>query len=61
MTIISDTAKKIINRDKKFQKIVKQIKAKQKAGESMDEYFLGKDPRKTKYYKEMMKKKWIED
>jgi len=56
MTIISDTAKKVINKNKEFKKLVAQIKAKQKAGESMDEYFLGKDPRKTKYYKEMMKK-----
>jgi|TARA_R100001530_G_scaffold25421_1_gene20505 hypothetical protein len=37
MTIISDTAKIIINKNRD-------------AGESMDEYFLGKDPRKTKYY-----------
>jgi len=57
MTIISDTAKVLINKDKNFQKIVKKIEAQKKAGESMDEYFLGKDPRKTKYYKEMMKKK----
>ncbi|MCK5294190.1 MAG: hypothetical protein KAJ49_06015 [Arcobacteraceae bacterium] len=56
MTIISDTAKEVINKDKRFQKVVKKLKAKKKAGGNMDEYFLGKDPRKTKYYKEMMKK-----
>jgi hypothetical protein len=42
---------------KKTQQLLKEIKSRMKAGESMDEYFLGKDPRKTKYYKKMMKKK----
>lgn len=57
MTIISDTAKVVINRNKEFKKLQKRLKEHGKAGESMDEYFLGKDPRKTKYYKEVMKKR----
>lgn len=55
MTIISDTAKEIINKNKEFKKLQKRLKEHNKAGESMDEYFLGKDPRKTKYYKDVMK------
>ena len=55
MTIISDTAKRVINRNKEFKELAKEIDSKLEAGETWDEYFLGKDPRKTKYYKEMMK------
>ena len=55
MTIISDTAKKVINKNREYQKLAKEIETK--SGLSLEEYFLGKDPRKTKYYKEVMKKK----
>lgn len=55
MTIISDTAKKVINKNKEWNNLRKKLKKHEKAGESMDEYFLGKDPRKTAYYKNVMK------
>ena len=57
MTIISDTAKEVINKNREFKKLAKKMKAHKKDDESWEEYFLGTDPRKTKYYKEMMKKK----
>jgi len=59
MTIISETMK-IIMKDKhskEYHKLMKQIEKHKEAGESMDEYFLGKDPRKTKYYKDVMKQR----
>ncbi|GAH65543.1 unnamed protein product, partial [marine sediment metagenome] len=55
MTIISETAKAVINHNREYQKLARDIK--RRTGLSMEEYFLGKDPRKTKYYKEMMKGK----
>ena len=54
MTIISDTAKVVINKNREWKKMNKKLKDQDV---SLDEYFLGKDPRKTKYYKTMMKKK----
>lgn len=57
MTIISDTMVKIMKdkHSKEYHKLMKKMKEHEKAGESMDEYFLGKDPKKTKYYKDVMK------
>lgn len=57
MTIISDTMVKIMKdkHSKEYHRLMKILKKHGKAGESMDEYFLGKDPRKTAYYKNVMK------
>ena len=52
MTIISDTAKEVINKNREWKKMNKKLKDQDV---SLEEYFLGKDPRKTKYYKTMMK------
>lgn len=57
MTIISDTAKRIINKNRKWKKVTKDVKRQESAGGNMEEYFLGKDPRKTKYYKDVMREK----
>ena len=51
-----EPVEKVMKKDKKFQRLMKEIKSRMKEGENMEEYFLGKDPRKTKYYKQMMKK-----